>query len=239
MPEQVRAVTTPASPLCVLAPAGSGKTRVLTRRIAYRIAVGDADPSHIVALTFTRKAAGEVRDRLRRLGARDGLLAGTFHSVAYAQLRSRWADNRKPPPALLDRKSKLLGPLLPADLRRDRGTVAGEMASEIEWAKARMVGPDAYPEAAAAAGRTPAQAPEVVGKCYEAYENAKADAGLIDFDDLLGLCVAAIEADDPFAAAQRWRFRHLFVDELQDVNPLQFRLLEAWRDGRDDACRGR
>ncbi len=235
-PEQARAVTTTASPLCILAPAGSGKTRVLTRRIAHRIATGETDPSHILALTFTRKAAGELRDRLRRLGARDGVLAGTFHSVAYAQLRSRWADHRKPPPTLLDRKSKLLGPLLPAELRRDRSRIAGEVASEIEWAKARMVGPDAYPSAVVALGRTPPLSTEVVAASYQAYERAKADAGLIDFDDLLGLCIAALEADKPFAAAQRWRFRHLFVDELQDVNPLQFRLLEAWRDGRDDAC---
>src|ERR687898_1448549 len=105
---QRRAVTSPARPLAILAPAGSGKTRVLTRRIAWRIEAGDADASHVLALTFTRKAAGELRDRLRYLGLRDGVAAGTFHGVAFAQLRGRWADEGREPPGLLVRKSRLL-----------------------------------------------------------------------------------------------------------------------------------
>ena len=110
---QRAAVTSTTSPLVILAGAGSGKTRVLTRRIAWRAATGDLDPRHVLALTFTRKAAGELTDRLRSLGLRDRLAAGTFHSVAYAQLRNRWADRGIQPPALLDRKVGFVARLLP------------------------------------------------------------------------------------------------------------------------------
>src|SRR5712671_3667258 len=102
--DQREAVISPGAPLAILAPAGSGKTRVLTRRIAYRVATGTADPGHVLALTFTRKAAGELRSRLASLGVRDGVAAGTFHAIAYAQLRQRWSDTGQTPPTLLDRK---------------------------------------------------------------------------------------------------------------------------------------
>ncbi|HET9612266.1 MAG TPA: ATP-dependent DNA helicase UvrD2 [Acidimicrobiales bacterium] len=228
---QRQAVTSPARPLAILAPAGSGKTRVLTRRIAWRVASGDADESHVLALTFTRKAAGELRDRVRALGLRGGVAAGTFHGVAFAQLRSRWADEGHTPPALLARKSRLLG-----------GVVSGapvtvaQLAGEIEWAKARLVGPDGYAEAAAAARRRPPAAADRVAELYRAYEEEKRRARMVDFDDLLRLCAHLLETDRAFAAAQRWRFRHLFVDEFQDVNPLQLRLLDAWRGTSYDLC---
>ena len=228
---QRRAVTSPARPLAILAPAGSGKTRVLTRRIAWRVATGDAEESHVLALTFTRRAAGELRERLRALGLRDGVAAGTFHGVAYAQLRGWWADAGRRPPALLARKSRLLGPLVEGT----RVSVA-QLAGEIEWAKARLVGPDDYPRAAAAARRrTPAPA-EQIAELYRAYEEEKRRARVVDFDDLLRLCAHLLETDAAFAAAQRWRFRHLFVDEFQDVNPLQLRLLDAWRGSSCDLC---
>ncbi len=110
--EQRRAVTCPTTPLCILAGAGTGKTRVLTRRIAYRALTGAHDPRHVLALTFTRKAAGELTDRLRALGLRDQVAAGTFHAVAYAQLRSRWADRGVRPPELLERKVGFVARLL-------------------------------------------------------------------------------------------------------------------------------
>lgn len=232
--EQARAVTSTVQPLVVLAPAGSGKTRVLTRRIAYQVATGRADLRHVLALTFTRKAAGELTDRLRRLGLRADSTAGTFHAVAWAVLRTRWLDQRREPPTLLDRKGRLLAELAPKVANRPVRAVAADLANEIEWAKARMVTPDTYVDAVAAASRRPGLRPEVVAEAYAAYEHRKRRAGLVDFDDLLALCARAIEDDEVFATAQRWRFRHLFVDELQDVNPLQFRLLEAWRGDRYD-----
>jgi DNA helicase-2/ATP-dependent DNA helicase PcrA len=231
---QRAAVTSTAMPLVVLAPAGSGKTRVLTRRIAHRVATGAADPRHVLALTFTRKAAGELHDRLRRLGLRGDTTTGTFHAVAWAALRTRWSDQGRQPLALLDRKGPMLRELAPNLPGKDKRTIASALATEIEWAKARMVTPDDYLAAIAAISRKPIVRPEVVADVYAGYEHRKRRGGLVDFDDLLALVARALEEDETFAAAQRWRFRHLFVDELQDVNPLQFRLLEAWRGDRYD-----
>jgi DNA helicase-2/ATP-dependent DNA helicase PcrA len=234
-PAQAEAVASEAAPLRVLAGPGSGKTRVLTRRIAYRIASGSADAGHVLALTFTRKAAGELRSRLGRLGVRGTVVAGTFHAVAYATLRRDEADAGRPPPALLPRKSGLLARLL--ERRGLAGDVRpGEVAVEVEWAKARLVGPEAYVEAAAAAGRRPQVDVGEVAAVYRAYEDEKRRRGQVDFDDLLLRCARRLEADPEAAARQRWRFRHLFVDEFQDVNPLQARLLEAWRGDRADLC---
>jgi DNA helicase-2/ATP-dependent DNA helicase PcrA len=228
------AVTSSAQPLVVLAPAGSGKTRVLTRRIAHRVAIGTSDPRHVLALTFTRKAAGELTDRLGRLGLRGDATAGTFHAVAWGQLRARWADQGRTPPSLIERKGRLLMEIAPRATGRDLRSVAGDLGTEIEWAKARMITPDTYVEAVAAAGRRSPLRAELVAEGYRAYETKKQRGGLVDFDDLLGLCARALEEDERFASAQRWRFRHLYVDELQDVNPLQFRLLEAWRGASYD-----
>jgi DNA helicase-2/ATP-dependent DNA helicase PcrA len=232
---QRAAVTSEGNPLCILAGAGAGKTRTLSRRIAYRVAIGEADPAHVLALTFTRKAAGELSARLVALGTRDRITTGTFHSVAYAQLRRWWADRRQPPPRLLTSKAGLLGALLPG--RHALADVApAQLAAEIEWAQARLVTPAGYAEAAAAAGRRPEAAAKAVAALYDRYVSEKARRGLIDFDDLLSGCIAAIISDPGFAAAQRWRWRHLFVDEFQDVNPLQHRLLLGWLGTAPDLC---
>jgi DNA helicase-2/ATP-dependent DNA helicase PcrA len=146
-PAQRSAVTAEDNPMCILAGAGSGKTRVLTRRIAYRAATGSLDPRHVLALTFTRKA--ELAVRLAALGLRDRPTAGTFHAIALAQLSSRARSMGHAPPVLLERKARLLGQILG---RTTRMTVP-ELASEIEWAKARRVGPDGYARAAAIADR--------------------------------------------------------------------------------------
>jgi DNA helicase-2/ATP-dependent DNA helicase PcrA len=232
-PAQARAVTSTAAPLCIHAGAGSGKTRVLTRRIAHRIATESADAGHVLALTFTRKAAGELRHRLRRLALRDEVAAGTFHAIAYAQLRSRWADQGREAPTLLERKARFLVPLLP---RRERQVSAMEVAGELEWASARMVTAADYEEQAAAAGRRPPLPVDQMARIIDAYRERKREQRAIDFDDLLRLCIRGLESDAEFAAAQRWRFRHLFVDEFQDVNPLQFRLLRGWMGATDDLC---
>ncbi|MDP9388250.1 MAG: ATP-dependent helicase, partial [Actinomycetota bacterium] len=238
-PAQREAVACDDHPLCILAPAGSGKTRVLTRRIAHRVLTDQADGARVLALTFTRKAAGELRARLAALGVRQPLAAGTFHAVAYAQLRRRWADRGEPPPVLLERKARLLAPLLPrarVAARAPATLQAADLAGEIEWAKARLVTPARYAEEVEAAGRTPPVAPADMAALYERYEHDKRRKGLVDFDDLLVACALALENDTEFAAAQRWRFRHLFVDEFQDVNPVQFRLLRGWLGDRSDLC---
>ena len=231
-PSQRRAVTSAAQPLAILAGAGSGKTRVLTRRIAYRCATGSADPRRVLALTFTRKAAAELDGRLRAFGLRDLPAAGTFHALAYAQLRARWASQGRAAPVLLDRKGRFLSRILGNTTRMG----PADLATEIEWAKARLVAPDRYPIAAAQADRRLPVPPERIAEWYGRYEADKRRRGAVDFDDLLAHCADAIWDDPAFAAAQRWRFRHLFVDEYQDLNPLQERLLRAWLGDGADLC---
>jgi ATP-dependent DNA helicase UvrD/PcrA len=235
-PEQRTAVLSNGAPLCIVAPAGSGKTRVLTRRIARRIRDGSADPAHVLVITFTRRAAGELASRLRALGPRDAVAAGTFHGLSYRLLRQRWEDQRRRAPALAVSRLRLVEEAL-GDLRRPpRPGTAQEIVGEIDWARARQVGPPAYAGAAAAAGRRTTLAPVEVANLYERYEVLKRDRRVVDFDDLLSLVVAEMARDGAYADAVRWRYRHLFVDEYQDVNPLQQALLEAWRGGRPDLC---
>ena len=231
--EQQVAVTTDALPLAIHAGAGSGKTRVLTHRIAWRALTGRDDPRRVLALTFTRKAASELRSRLRRLGMRDQVAAGTFHSVALAQLRTWWRENDRREPELVDRKISMIRSRLPRD---HRATAALDVVSEIEWAKARRIRPEAYAPSAEAAGRTPPLPAPTVARIYEDYEQEKADRNMVDFDDLLDQCRHHLTTDRRFADAQRWRFQHLYVDEFQDVNPLQFDLLAAWLGGRTELC---
>jgi DNA helicase-2/ATP-dependent DNA helicase PcrA len=236
---QREAVTCDDSPLAILAGPGSGKTRVLTRRIAWRSATGRAETSKVLAVTFTRKAAGELTNRLRALGVTDdraGVSAGTLHSIALAQLRRRAAMHDRAMPGLLERKARLIVPILRGRGRRGPDTVstAADVASEIEWAKARLIAADQYAAAAELLGRTPSPGIETVAVCYERYEQAKRKARLVDFDDLLWWCGDALETDDEFAAQQRWLFRHLFVDEFQDVSPAQLRLVRGWLGDRLD-----
>jgi DNA helicase II / ATP-dependent DNA helicase PcrA len=230
--EQRAAVVCPDAPLCILAGAGSGKTRVLTSRIAYRSLTGDADPRRVLALTFTRKAAAELRTRVRAFGLRDAVTAGTFHAVAYAQLRSWWAAKDRRPPELLDRKGAVVARLLPKGPR----TQLADVIAEIDWARARLIEPDHYVAAVEAADRRPPVAAGVVASVYRRYEEEKRRRGLVDFDDLLARCRDVLLEDSEFAAAQRWRHRHLFVDEFQDVNPLQLSLLRVWIADRPDLC---
>ena len=222
--EQRDAVTTSASPLCVIAGAGSGKTRVLTRRIAWQAATGNIDPRHVLALTFTRRAAGELRRRTRALGLRDEVAAGTFHGVALAILRSHWEAKGRKPPELLQRRMAFLAKANP---KLDRSTVA-DLDAEIGWCRARMVTPEVYVQAAADAKRRPPRGAAFTADIYAAYNDAKRKRRLIDFDDILAMAHDSMTNDETFAAAQQWRHRHLLVDEFQDVNPLQFAVLQSW-----------
>ncbi|MDQ2678131.1 MAG: ATP-dependent DNA helicase UvrD2 [Actinomycetota bacterium] len=231
-PAQHAAVTSEASPLRILAGAGSGKTRVLTHRIAYRAEVGTLDPNRVLAVTFTRKAAGELRERLGRLGLRSGVHAGTFHSIAYAQLRQRWEERGIRAPELLERKVGFVARLMSSR----GGTAPLDVVSEIEWAAARRIGPEQYEAAAALARRRPPLEPGKVAEIYDRFMTEKRRRRLVDFDDLLRLAVRDLAADPVYAAARHWRFRHLFVDEFQDVNPLQHALLAAWSGPESDLC---
>ncbi len=226
--DQHRAVTTESQLVAVVAGAGSGKTRVLTRRVAYRVASGTAEEQHTLVLTFTREAAGELRRRLPRLGLAGRLTAGTFHAVANSMLQQRWRDLDQRPRAVSSDRTRAIARLAP------QGVDVGLLSDAVGWATARRLTPTAY-EAAARRGdhRSPI-APGVVAEMLEAYRRDKQARQVVDLDDLLGLTIDALERDPEYAEAQRWRFRHVLVDEAQDLNPLQHRMLDLLRAGRDD-----
>ncbi|WP_420637538.1 ATP-dependent helicase [Candidatus Poriferisocius sp.] len=233
---QQAAVVAPGTPLCIRAGAGTGKTRVLTRRIAHQAAIDAIDPERTLALTFTRKAADEMHHRLATLGLRGKVRAGTFHRAAFAQLRTRWAERNVRPPELLQDKRGLL-----ARVANQAGVRLGrverqEAVAEIEWAKARRISPNGYLETAPRLGRQTALPPDRIAELYRRYEQEKVKRRVVDFDDLLSLALRDLTDDPEYAEACRWRFPHVFVDEFQDVNPLQFDLLRAWLGERNDLC---
>jgi DNA helicase-2/ATP-dependent DNA helicase PcrA len=231
--DQRHAVESDAAPLAIVASAGSGKTMVLTRRIAYRIESGLAEPRHVVALTFTRDAAGELRRRLRRLDINESIEAGTFHSVAMRLLRDLALTRNESMPALAPDRQRLVRECL-KELRLELD--AYPAMADIDWARARRVEPADYERQSRAARRRGAVPPSRFADLAAAYERLKRRRGVVDFDDLLDLNLRAIESDAAFRSLVRWRFRHFFVDEAQDLNPLQHALLEAWRGGRPDIC---
>ncbi len=232
-PTQFAAVSSAHNPLAILAGAGSGKTRVLTRRIAHRVATGAIDPQRTLSVTFTRKAASELRTRLRGLGLRDNITTGTFHSLAYAQLRERWAEKGVRPPDMLDRKFAMIAKLLG---RRANTSMILDTLHELEWITARNLSLERYPHEIDRLDRKPPIATADIIQTAKRYAEEKRNQRVIDFDDLLSLAIRDIEADPEYASVIHWRHRHLFVDEFQDVNPLQFRLLKAWIGPEPDLC---
>ena len=235
-PEQREVALAARGPVCVLAGAGTGKTRAITHRIAYAATTGVMDPAHVLALTFTVRAAGELRGRLRQLGDGVGRVrAATFHAAALRQLNYFWprvVGGR--PPRLVDAKAALVREA--AKLVRVRVDAVSDVASEIEWAKTLQVRPDGYAAAAVAAGRLPATSANELAAVYATYEQLRRERHLIDFESVLEL-TAAIIYEHRWAADQvRDAFRYFVVDEFQDVNPLQKLLLDAWLGERDDLC---
>ncbi|GAA3889103.1 ATP-dependent DNA helicase UvrD2 [Saccharothrix violaceirubra] len=234
-PEQRAAVEAPRGPVCVLAGAGTGKTRTITHRIAHLVVRGHVAAGQVLAVTFTARAAGEMRTRLRALGVH-GAQARTFHAAALRQLRYFWPrvvggphwqliDGNKL--RLVAQAANRVGLSTESDSLRD-------LAGEIEWSKASLIAPESYPLAAERAHRdTPAPADQVV-RVYQTYEQLKNDACLLDFDDLLLHTAAALEEHGEVAEEFRDRYRCFVVDEYQDVTPLQQRVLDAWLGPRDD-----
>jgi len=229
-PAQRRAAEEVRGPVCILAGAGTGKTRTITHRIAQQISSGVARADQVLAVTFTDKAAAELRGRLHGLGV-PPVRAATFHAAAWAQLRHFWprVGEGAPLPEVISSKVRLLVPAA----RRLR-VEARDLAAEIEWAKARLVAPQAYPEAAA--DRDGPLPPERMAEVYADYEARKADAGAIDFDDMLLRTADLLARDAETAATVRARYRYLTVDEYQDVNPAQHALLRAWLGDSDELC---
>jgi DNA helicase-2/ATP-dependent DNA helicase PcrA len=234
-PEQRTAVTAPAGPVCVLAGAGTGKTRAITSRIAYRSLAGEIAARHVLAVTFTARAAAEMRARLAALGV-GAVQARTFHAAALRQVRyfaPRLLAGRQMP-ELMESKARLVTlAAARAGVRTDR-TGARDLASEIEWAKSSLIEPGEYAVAAAKATREPPYDAAKVAEVFAAYETLKRAQGVIDFEDMLRAAVWGIDEHPDVAEQIRAQYRHFVVDEYQDVNPLQQRLLETWLGGRDD-----
>jgi len=263
-PEQREVALATRGAVCVLAGAGTGKTRAITYRIAYAVSAGLVNPAHVLALTFTVRAAGELRGRLRQLGA--GLLpegqqsfgelglglvrASTFHAAALRQLNYFWPrviGGR--PPQLVDSKAALVreaaklaqvrleGPAAKgAAGKGNRGAGLSDAAAEIEWAKVTQLRPDGYARAAAAAGRSPVAGIAPMASVYAAYEQLRRERQLIDFESVLELTAAILGENQAAADQVRQTFRYFVVDEYQDVNPLQKLLLDAWLGDRDELC---
>jgi DNA helicase-2/ATP-dependent DNA helicase PcrA len=234
--EQRAAAEAVRGPVCILAGAGTGKTRAITHRIAYAVASGVVPPQQVLAVTFTARAAGELRIRLRDLGV-DGVQARTFHAASLRMLGYFWPRLVGGElPRIVDSKLGLVAEAASRAGRRSAGADLRDLAAEVEWAKARMIAPDGYVAAAVAAGREPPAPPAEMAAIYAGYEKAKTRSGTIDFDDLLLLTAAGIEEHDDIADEVRARYRHFVVDEYQDVNPLQQRLLDAWLGERQSVC---
>jgi DNA helicase-2/ATP-dependent DNA helicase PcrA len=234
-PEQREVAANLQGPMVVLAGAGTGKTRAITHRIAYGVASGVYKPQQVLAVTFTARAAAEMRARLRALGAK-GVQARTFHSAALRQLQYFWPQAiGGDPHRLVENKASLIAESARRlRLTTDRAAIR-DLAGEIEWAKVSMLTAEGYEQAQ---GRTPPAGfdQRAVARIYSAYESLKVERKVIDFEDVLLLTVGILE-DDPRVAAQiREQYRHFVVDEYQDVSPLQQRLLNLWLGDRSDLC---
>jgi DNA helicase-2/ATP-dependent DNA helicase PcrA len=231
---QLEAATALRGPVVVLAGAGTGKTRVITHRIANGVDTGAYSPGRVMAVTFTTKAAGEMRGRLRAMGV-GGVSARTFHAAALAQLNFFWPTlARDSAPGIIDNKVRMLAHAADGiGLKPDVATLR-DVASEIEWRKVSMLSVEAY--AAARPNGVGRLGVDRVVALQRAYEKLKDERRQLDFEDVLLACAGMLEAEPQVAKAVREQYRHFTVDEFQDVSPLQNRLLELWLGDRRDIC---
>jgi DNA helicase-2/ATP-dependent DNA helicase PcrA len=237
-PEQRQVATCLLGPVCVLAGAGTGKTRAITHRIAYGVRTGTYAPANVLAVTFTTRAAGELRERLRALGA-PGVQARTFHSAALRQLAHFLPKvAQRAVPRLVEHKAAFVAQAAGRlGLEVDRAAIR-DLAAEIEWAKVNLWTAQHYQEGAARAGRGPVAGYDAIAmaRLMRVYEEVLAEAQTMDFEDVL-LATAGLLVEYPEVAEQvRRQYRHFVVDEYQDVSPVQQRLLDLWLGGREELC---
>jgi DNA helicase-2/ATP-dependent DNA helicase PcrA len=228
-PEQRRAVEAVRGPVCILAGAGSGKTTTITRRVANQVATGAFAANEILAVTFTDKAATEMRSRLDALGV-GGVTARTFHSTALAQLHRLGT----PPARILPSKALALRRIANGLPPPYKFRPAGDLATEIEWAKNRRLAPDGYLDGLG--DHEPPIPPDLMLRVFRLYEAGKTERGFADFEDVLELAVTMLDRDEQALAAVRARYRSFTVDEYQDVNLLQQALLDRWLGSSDELC---
>ncbi|MFE4198611.1 ATP-dependent DNA helicase UvrD2 [Paenarthrobacter sp. NPDC056912] len=234
--EQREVASSLTGPMCVLAGAGTGKTRAITHRIAYGVHSGVYSPQRLLAVTFTARAAAEMRSRLRDLGVAN-VQARTFHAAALRQLQFFWPQAIGGTlPSLLDHKANMIAEASRRLLLKTDRAIIRDLAAEIEWAKVSMLTPANYSENAQDRGSPGGFDLTAVSRVFQAYEDIKTDRNLIDFEDVLLITVGILQEDPKVAATVREQYRHFVVDEYQDVSPLQQRLLDLWLGGRDELC---
>jgi DNA helicase II / ATP-dependent DNA helicase PcrA len=237
-PEQREVAAHPSGPMCVLAGAGTGKTRAITHRIAYGVLSGVHQPQRVLAVTFTARAAGEMRTRLRDLGV-GGVQARTFHAASLRQLHYFWpqAIGGAAPEVMPHKASAVAEAGARLRLRLD-GPAVRDLASEIEWSKVSLLTPESYAAAASTRRREPPAGLDAtaMARLVAAYEEVKTERGVIDFEDVLLLMVGILREHEEVARAVRAQYRHFVVDEYQDVNRLQQTLLDLWLGERRDIC---
>ena len=229
--EQQAAVSCDEHPLRILAGPGAGKTRVLTNRIARRVQEGTADARRVLALTFTRRAANELRNRLNKMGIRDLGGVGTFHSTALSQIRQYRADHGKRMPTVLAGRRPILAQLMEdfPDLQLRMATI------EIDWLNSQNLTAEEYRNGPGGR-RVGEKLASQIASLQNGFVTYKKRRGLLDFDDILIECTSLLKSDKAFRDSQHWLFRHFFVDEYQDLNPVQFNLLRSWVGDRTDLC---
>lgn len=236
-PEQRAVATHRGGPLCVLAGAGTGKTRAITHRIAYGVHSGFYQPNNVLALTYTARAAGEMRSRLRDLGV-PGVQARTFHSAALRQLQYFWPKiwgSRVP--QLIKGKAQLVAHAAASVRVPTDPAVIRDLAGEIEWAKVSMVPLERYAQIASARGRQPGGLDlTAIARVGAAYEQAKLNHGVMDFEDVLLMTAALMRDHEEVLDAVRRQYRHLVVDEFQDVSPIQHELMTMWLGKNSSLC---
>ncbi|HCT9180717.1 TPA: ATP-dependent DNA helicase UvrD2 [Corynebacterium aurimucosum] len=234
--DQRAAATAPRGPVCILAGAGTGKTRTITYRIAHMVDQGFVNPQRVLAVTFTTRAASEMRERLNQMGV-GGVQAQTFHAAARRQLKYFWPQVAGDLPwQLIDNKFSLVGRAVRSlGLDNNKDTIR-DFLGEIEWAKSSLISPEGYPGIIESTDREAPGDPAKVAEVFRRYEDMKATPDLmyLDFDDLLMHIAGAIENVPSVAEVFREQYRTFVVDEYQDVTPLQQRVLEAWLGERDD-----
>ncbi len=228
-------------PVCVIAGAGTGKTRAITHRIAYAAAIGTMDPQKVLALTFTAKAAGEMRARLRTLGV-PTVAARTIHSAALKQLLYFWPTvfGGRTPDLMTTKTGFLTEAInragLSDALRATNRELMRDIASEIEWAKVSQVSPVNYVDQVGRRSQKPRVLPEQMVQIYTAYESIKKQELAIDFEDVLLLCAAMLEEEREVRERVQDQYRYFTIDEYQDISPIQQRLINAWLGTRQDIC---
>ena len=240
-PDQRAVALASRGPVCVIAGAGTGKTRAITHRIAYAAAIGTMDPQKVLALTFTAKAAGEMRARLRSLGV-PTVAARTIHSAALKQLLYFWPSvfGGRTPDLMTTKTGFLTEAINRAGLsdsvRATNRELMRDIASEIEWAKVSQVAPSDYVDEISKRMQKPRVLPEQMVQIYTAYESIKKQELAIDFEDVLLLCAAMLEEEREVRERVQDQYRYFTIDEYQDVSPIQQRLINAWLGKRNDIC---